>query len=167
MNLFQKAAAAIVLTLAASPAYAQDNPAWKEVGAWSIYKNAGNCRALTIFNSVVLSIAHYKGENRTTMMILDDKSFAAAKQGASFDGTLVFVKGEELVTDFSNLAAQGVQLESGTKGVYFSADGDKLLTTFGQSNIVGMLKGDEVVVSLKIEVPSAMVSELRKCSATA
>ena len=58
----------------------------------------------------------------------------------------------------------GAQLESGKKGVFITSPGDGLLTTFSQSTIFGLIKGSDVVVSTKIEVPTEMVTALRKCA---
>ena len=161
MKLFHKIAAAAALMLASGTAHAQ---AWQEVGDWSIYKNADHCRAISTFQKVLVSVAYYKADNRTTMMILDDTIFASAQNRAKFDAIVVFVKGEDIVTDFVDLPITGVQLENGTKGVFVQSPGDSFLTTFSQSSIVGLLKGQDVVVSIKIEMPSAMIAAVRKCA---
>lgn len=164
MNLFHKIAAAFALLLMSSGvAHAQ---AQGEVGDWSLFKNEGNCRALTTFQKVVISIAYYKNENRTTMMVLDDTIFAASQNRAPFDAQVVFVKNDDVDTSFAELPVMGVQLEGGTKGVFITSPGDSMLTTFGQSSIFGLIKGGDVVVSLKIEMPADMISALRKCAAT-
>ncbi len=161
MNLVHKIAAAACLMLASGTAHAQ---AWKQVGDWSIYKNADHCRAITTFQKVLVSVAWYKAANRSTMMILDDTIFASAQNGTKFDASVVFVKNDDVVTDFAQLPVQGAVLESGTKGVYFQSQGDSFLTTFAQSSIVGLIKGGDVVVSLKIEAPGDMIGAVRQCA---
>lgn len=164
MNLFRVIAAALSLMLFSGVAHAQNNGPVQEVGPWGIYKNADHCRALAIFQESVVSIAYYKSANRTTMMFLDDKAFASAQNGQPVDAKLVFVKNDDLDTSYLGTAITGVQLENGKKGGYLASPGDGLLTTFGQSSIVGLLQGEEVLISIKIEVPTQMVAALRKCA---
>ena len=163
MKMVQKLAAAAVLMCAATTANAQQKT---EVGDWTIYSNDDNCRALTAFSSgTMVSVALYAKNSRTTIMILDDKVFASAESTKPFDAKLAFVKGESLVTDWLGLQVIGVQLESGTKGAYIGSDGDGLLKSFGSSDVAGLLRGEEALVSFKLADGPAVESALRKCIA--
>lgn len=165
MKMLGKLAAAAVLTIAATgTAHAQEKV---EVGNWTIYSNEDNCRALTIFDSgLTVSIALYAKNRRTTMMILDNKVFAAAENTKPFEAKLAFVKGNDLVTDWMDQQVIGVQLENGTKGGYIGADGDGMLKSFGSSEVSGLLRGEEALVSFKISDGPAVEAALRKCVAS-
>ena len=165
MRMLGKLAAAAVLMIAATgTAHAQEKI---EVGAWTIFSNDDNCRALTIFDSgLTVSVALYAKNKRTTMMILDNKVFAAAVSNEPFDAKLAFVKGESLVTDWMDTPVTGVQLENGTKGGYIGTDGDGMLKSFGSSEVSGLLRGEEALVSFKISDGPAVEAALRKCVAS-
>ena len=165
MKMLGKLAAAAALMCVATTAQAQEKEKI-EVGNWTIYSNADNCRALTIFDSgLTVSIAIYAKNKRTTMMILDNKVFASAENSKPFDAKLAFVKGENLVTDWMDTPITGVQLENGTKGGYIGTDGDGMLKSFGSSEVAGLLRGEEALVSFKIGDGAAVESALRKCVA--
>ena len=163
MKMLGKIAAAAVLMIVATAAHAQQRT---EVDNWTIYSNADNCRALTMFDSgLMVSITIYAKNTRTTMMILDSKVFAGAQDNKPFDGKLAFVKGENLVTDWMELPVIGVTLENGTKGAYVGTEGDGILKSFGSSEVAGLLRGDDALVSFKIGDGVAVENALRKCVA--
>ncbi|MCW3845924.1 hypothetical protein OF829_01630 [Sphingomonas sp. LB-2] len=167
MMMVRKIAAAAALFLAAGTAHAQSQQSNKiEVGNWTIYSNADNCRAITDFEKgTVVSIALYAKNARTSMMILDSNVFSAVTDLQPFDAKLAFVKGEDLDTAWLGLPVMGAVLENGTKGVFITSTGDALLTSFGKSEIAGLLQGDKALVSFKTDPAADVAAALRKCVA--
>lgn len=162
MNLFRTLAAATVLMFAGTTA-AQ---AQTEVDEWSIFSNAENCRAISTFaKGTTVSVALYK-DGRGTMMFLDDGVFGSVRNGGAFDAQLAFVKGEGLEMKWSNLPMTGVILDEGkgTKGAMLQTpSGNDFMTTIATSDIFGLLRGEEALVSIKPTNPGALVKALRTC----
>lgn len=162
MNLFRKLAAAAFLMFASTTAaHAQT-----EVDEWTIFTNPNNCRAISTYaKGTTVSIAIY-ADGRATMMFLDDKVFASVRNNAPVEGQLAFVQGESLETKWSDLQLTGVILDDGKgkKGAMLQTpSGGDFLTTVAKSDIFGLLKGEDVLASIKPTNPGALVQGLRNC----
>jgi hypothetical protein len=163
MTLFRKLAAAAFLMFASTTAA----NAQTEVDEWTIFTNPNNCRAISTFaKGTTVSIAIY-ADGRATMMFLDDNVFGSVRNNAPVDGQLAFVQGESLETKWSTLTLTGVILDDGKgkKGAMLQTpSGGDFLATVSKSEIFGLLRGDEVLASIKPTNPGALVKGLRTCA---
>lgn len=166
MKMLHTLAAAAVLMCAAGTAHAQGQQK-QEVNGWTIYSFDDNCRAIASFqNGTTVSIAIYAKNTRSSVMILNDKAFASAKQGEPFDAKLAFVKGDDLITDWMSLNVIGIELDGGSKGAYIGTTGDGLLKSFGSSDVAGLLRDTEAVARFPIGADGPPVEKaLRQCVA--
>lgn len=166
MNLFRSIAAALLLLLSASPAYAQASGEKIDVGGWQVFNNDNNCSAISTFGeATTVWLAFSQKDDRATLMIMNDKTFAGVTNQAPFDAQLAFVQGENLESKWSTLSIMGVVLDSGGKGVMIRAPGNDFLNTFTQSQFFGLLKGTDAVISIKTDDIAPVIKALRGCAA--
>jgi len=165
MTLFRSLAAALLLMfVAATPAHAQAQET--KVGDWSIFSNENNCSALATFGQgTTVYVSYSRADDRASLMFMDNKVFAGAKDGAPFEAQLAFVAGESLDDKWMTLPIVGVVLEGGSTGVLIRAPGDALLKSMSAAQIFGLLRGTEAVISVKTGDITPVVSALRACAA--
>ena len=156
-----------ILALAAAAMGGGDNPAIKNYpGGWDLYKNDNNCALMRSYDKdTMLHVAYYAGKPSVRVTVLDP-ALKSVTDGAKMGYKLVFLKDKELDNGWGTVNATGMVLKDGTHGFSFGTTGATFLDDMGKNDLFGLLDGENVVESLKLDQVSPALDGLRQCAAT-
>jgi len=160
--IFAAAVAAFMMVPAAASA---QNEAYAEVGAWSVFKNDDNCRAIGGFDGGSMLAVGYYPANDSVMLVVLDPEFTMS-QDEELQYQLYLAQGENLNSDWGTVTAYGMELSDNRHGFRLNLDGNDFLEDFGANELIGFFKGDDLLISLRLEESAKIVSSLRSCAAS-
>lgn len=157
-----------VFAMAAAMMGGADSGALKEYpGGWSLYKNNDNCALMRSYDkSTVLHIAYYAGKGSTRVSVLDP-NLTTITNGAKLSYKLVFLKDKTLDEGWGTVNASGMVLSDGSHGFSFGTNGATFLDDMGKNDLFGLMEGDKVIESLKLDQVGGPIDGLKQCAASA
>lgn len=156
-----------VFAMAAAMVGGADGGALKEYpGGWSLYKNDNNCALMRSYDKdTVLHVAYYAGKGSTRVSVLDP-ALKSVTNDAKLSYKLVFLKDKNLDTGWGTINATGMVLSDGSHGFSFGTTGSTFLDDMGKNDLFGLMDGETVIESLKLDQVSTPLDGLKQCAAT-
>ncbi|MBD3729580.1 MAG: hypothetical protein IE933_07730 [Sphingomonadales bacterium] len=152
------AATAATAIFAATPAWAVNE--YKQFEHWTVFKNPDNCRMIGTFENDSAIAASYSPGDDTTLLMVTAPKIPAKDEDVTYK--LYFLTGKQLDDSWGEITAQNFSMD-GSGAMRAAFTGDALLKDIGSSDYIALYRGDELVISLRLqEVPPALAS-LREC----
>lgn len=142
-----------------------DDGAYKSYdGGWDLYKNDDHCALLrTYAGSTILRIAYYPKEDSVRVAVLDP-DLKDVTDGADYKFQLYFLNGDAIDKGWGTVNLKGVKYDGVGSGYRFLVSGKTFLADLGKNKILGLMDGDKVVESLKLDGQATPLDGLRLCS---
>lgn len=156
-----------VIAMAAAMMGGADGSSIKDYpGGWSLYKNDDNCALMRSYDKdTVLHVAYYAGKDSTRVSVLDP-ALSTVTDGGKLAYKLVFLKDKALDEGWGTINASGMVLKDGSHGFSFGTKGSTFLDDMGKNDLFGLMDGDKVVESLKLDQAGSPLEGLKACAAT-
>ena len=141
-----------------------DGPVKKYDGGWDLYKNSDNCALLRSYaGDTILRVAYYPKEDTARVSVIDGQ-LKGIEDGASYKFQLYFVNGDTIDKGWGTVNFKGVKFSGLGSGYKFAVSGKTFLADMGKNRLMGIMDGDDVVESLKLDSISDALVGLEACS---
>ena len=141
-----------------------DGPVKKYDGGWDLYKNDDNCALLRSYaGDTILRIAYYPKEDTARVSVIDG-ALKGVVDGGDYRFQLYFVNGDAIDKGWGTVKVKGVKLPNIGLGYKFAVSGKTFLADMGKNRLLGIMDGDDVVESLKLDSLSDALVGLEACS---
>lgn len=149
------------LAMGAMPA---DGPVKKYSGGWDLYKNDDNCALLRSYaGDTTLRIAYFPKEDTARVAIVDG-ALKGVVDGGDYKFQLYFLNGDAIDKGWGTIKLKGVKYPDLGSGYKFAVSGKTFLADMGKNKLMGIMDGDTVVESLKLDSLSEALVGLEACS---
>lgn len=153
--------AALGVALAGVPA---DGPVKKYDGGWDLYKNDDNCALLRSYaGDTILRVAYYPKEDTARVSVVDG-ALKGVVDGGDYTFQLYFVNGDVIDKGWGTVRFKGIKLDGLGYGYKFAVSGKTFLADMGKNRLLGIMDGDKVVESLKLDLAAGPLVGLEACS---
>ncbi|MBS0478870.1 MAG: hypothetical protein JSR79_06175 [Proteobacteria bacterium] len=141
-----------------------DGPVKKYDGGWDLYKNDDNCALLRSYaGDTILRIAYYPKEDTARVSVVDGQ-LKGVVDGGSYKFQLYFVNGDAIDKGWGTVNFKGIKFPDLGSGYKFAVSGKTFLADMGKNRLMGIMDGDTVVESLKLDSLSDALVGLEACS---
>lgn len=137
--------------LGAAMGVADDNAIKDYPGGWSLYRNSDNCALLRTYAGDTIFRLSYFTKEDTARVAVVDKALSNVTDGGDYEFSLYFVNGDTIDKGWGKVKLKGVVLPSLGSGYKFSVSGKTFLADMGKNKLLGIMDGDKVVESLKLD----------------
>jgi len=153
--------ALLAMGMGAMPA---DGPIKKYDGGWDLYENEDNCALLRSYaGDTILRIAYYPKEDTARVSVIDGQ-LTNVVDGAAYKFQLYFVNGDTIDKGWGTVNFKGIKFPDLGSGYKFAVSGKTFLADMGKNRLLGIMDGDKVVESLKLDALSDALVGLEACS---
>lgn len=157
---------ALALASAAFAGGGYANPAIKTYdGGWALYKNDDNCALMRDYDANTTLHVSYYGTKNNVRITMIDPALKDVVDNAKYKFQLLFLKGDNLDKGWGTVNVDGVVLSSGDKGYGFTTNGQTFLDDMGKNDLFGLMDGDKVIESLKLDKVGPALEGLKACAA--
>lgn len=153
--------ALLSLAMAGMPA---DGPVKKYDGGWDLYKNDDNCALLRSYaGDTILRVAYYPKEDTARVSVIDG-ALKGVVDGGDYRFQLYFVNGDKIDKGWGTVKVKGIKFTDLGSGYKFAVSGKTFLSDMGKNRLLGLMDGDKVIESLKLDTISDALVGLEACS---
>ena len=143
---------------------ADDGPYKTYDGGWNLYRNDDNCALLRTYGSdTILRIAYFPKEDSVRVAVVDPE-LKNVVDGGDYKFQLYFLNGDAIDKGWGTVSLKGVKLEGLGPGYRFLVSGKAFLADLGKNKILGLMDGDDVIESLKLDSQTAPLDGLQSCA---
>jgi hypothetical protein len=154
----------LVALLGAAVAMPGDGPVKKYDGGWDLYKNDDNCALVRNYaGDTFLRVAYYPKEDTVRASVIDGQ-LRGVVDGGDYQFQLYFVNGDDIDKGWGTVKFKGVKLPDLGSGYKFVVSGKTFLADMKKNQLMGIMKGDDVVESLKLDSLGDALVGLEACS---
>ena len=141
-----------------------DGPVKKYGGGWDLYKNDDNCALLRSYaGDTTFRIAYYPKEDTARVSVIDG-ALKGVVDGGDYRFQLYFVNGDAIDKGWGTVKLKGIKFPDLGSGYKFAVSGKTFLADMGKNKLLGIMDGDKVVESLKLDSLSDALVGLEACS---
>lgn len=154
----------LVALLGAAVGMPADGPVKKYPGGWDLYKNDDNCALLRSYaGDTILRVAYYPKEDTVRASVVDGQ-LKGVVDGGDYKFQLYFLNGDQIDKGWGTVKFKGIRFPDLGSGYKFVVAGKTFLADMGKNRLMGIMDGDSVVESLKLDSLSEALVGLEACS---
>ena len=141
-----------------------DGPVKKYAGGWDLYKNDDNCALLRSYaGDTTFRVAYFPKEDTARVSVIDG-ALKGVIDGGDYQFQLYFLNGDAIDKGWGTIKLKGIKFTDLGSGYKFAVSGKTFLADMGKNKLLGLMDGDKVVESLKLDSLSEALVGLEACS---
>lgn len=130
---------------------------------WNVYKNEDNCALMRTYEGDAMLRISYSSGSETVWLTISDPAFKSIESKKKYPLKIIFLNGEKSDFGWGTVDATGIQAE-GLSGFTFKLTAAPILADIRANAVLGVMREDRVVASLKLDGSDLGIEALKVCA---